>query len=342
MPGALTEITELATALGTLPTGLEDLLNQPAPPAELANVDAATWQRLVGLWREGRHRGDFLAGAGNGAAFALALDGLRGRPPRRVEWKGPQRTPGDDTVPADLRIDHVYLVSCKYLSRVLSNSGPPRLFEQLMSGDGRSGVHWFADCAGDEFQAFYATAVEHTDLPITLPAAVVDLDRDQQRSLKAAFPDRALPPPLTAPWAALCQQVAEESARRWNAAMPTARHRLRMLWRLLRIASVTYFVLGTQPARGNLPPATLRLRVDAAWDWSQRFDLRHLEVAARTAGQPEVTWQATILDRLTAQEHLVDGHVEIRWSHGRFVGSPEAKVYLDTPHTAVPGYHSLH
>lgn len=34
----------------------------------------------------------------------------------------------------------------------------------------------------------------------------------------------------------------------------------------------------------------------------------------------------------------VKGHVEIRWSHGRFNGPPEAKVYLDTPFDQVPGY----
>jgi hypothetical protein len=37
----------------------------------------------------------------------------------------------------------------------------------------------------------------------------------------------------------------------------------------------------------------------------------------------------------------ISGHVEIRWSHGRFVGWPEAKVYLDTPHAEVPGYEAL-
>ena len=341
MPGQLTEITELATALGVLPAGLDRLVERPTPPPEFANVDGDTWDRLVGLWRAGNHRGDFLAGAGNGAAFAAALDGLRGRPARRVEWKGPHRTPGDDTVPADLRVDHVYLVSCKYLSRVLSNPGPPRLFENLMAGEGRSGVHWFTECAPDEFQAFYAAAAQHAGLVGSLPAMATDLSRDQQHELKVAFPDRVLPAPLADPWAALCRTVSEESAQRWRQAMPTQRHRLRMLWRLLRIASVTYFVLGTQPSRGNVPPATLRLRVDAAWDWSQRFDLRDLAVTARSAGQPEVAWTAAIHDREHDLDRIVEGHVEVRWSHGRFKGSPEAKVYLDTPHTEVPGYHPL-
>ena len=35
------------------------------------------------------------------------------------------------------------------------------------------------------------------------------------------------------------------------------------------------------------------------------------------------------------------GHVEIRWSHGKLSGSPEAKVYLDTPAMQVPGYDAL-
>jgi len=85
----------------------------------------------------------------------------------------------------------------------------------------------------------------------------------------------------------------------------------------------------------------LRLRVDAAWDWSQAFELRSLTVSPRLAGQPEVGWQAVIAGRNDHTEHIVDGHVEVRWSHGRFMGSPEAKVYLDTPHTRVPGYHPL-
>jgi hypothetical protein len=38
---------------------------------------------------------------------------------------------------------------------------------------------------------------------------------------------------------------------------------------------------------------------------------------------------------------VVEGHVEIRWSHGRFASPPEAKVYLDTPHHQVPGYWPL-
>jgi hypothetical protein len=104
---------------------------------------------------------------------------------------------------------------------------------------------------------------------------------------------------------------------------------------MLRVTTATYFVLGTDKT------AHLRLRIDSAWDWMQSYELRAFEVARRHAGQPEVVWQAVVRRRSDGHDLTVTGHVEIRWSHGRFLGSPEAKVYLDAPHTAVPGYNPL-
>jgi len=104
---------------------------------------------------------------------------------------------------------------------------------------------------------------------------------------------------------------------------------------LLRLASAPYFVLGA--ARDDV----IRLRIDTPWDWRQRHELRSLDIEPDDAGQPQVRWAATVLDRETATEVVVEGHVEVRWSHGRFAGPPEAKVYLDTPPALVPGYVSL-
>ena len=108
-----------------------------------------------------------------------------------------------------------------------------------------------------------------------------------------------------------------------------------MLWRIVRLASAPYFVLGTGPS------ASLRLRVATPWDWNQAFELRRFEVVSEPGGQARVGWRASVRDRSTAAEHELVGHVEVRWSHGRFGGHPEAKVYLDTPHSLVPGYFPL-
>jgi hypothetical protein len=54
-----------------------------------------------------------------------------------------------------------------------------------------------------------------------------------------------------------------------------------------------------------------------------------------------VGWCAVVRDRAHARERVVEGHVEVRWSHGRFAAPPEAKVYLDTRHDEIPGYFPL-
>jgi hypothetical protein len=303
-------------------------------PVELRNVSDEVWDRLVSAHATGESRVPFESAFANGVALLAADDALRGRRPRLVEWKGPHRPPGDDVIPADLRIDHVYLVSCKYLSRVLLNAGPARLFDRLLVGDDRSGGHWFADVAPREFQAFYEAARTHSSVP-GLPSSVNYVTPAQQRALRFAVSERALPPALRPAWAALCLQVSSMSAERWSAALTSERARLRLLWKLLRISNATYYVLGTDR------DAHLRLRVASTWDWNQSFELGALTVSPRPAGQPEVAWRADIRDRETGAVHGVLGHVEVRWSHGRFVGSPEAKVYLDTPHAEVPGYYPL-
>lgn len=107
-----------------------------------------------------------------------------------------------------------------------------------------------------------------------------------------------------------------------------------MLWRLLRFGPAPYFVLGSSPA------GPIRLRIATPWDWLQDFKMHDFEVWAENAGQPTVGWKAIVQNRESEQLESVKGHVEIRWSHGRF-SAVEAKVYLDTPHENVPGYYRL-
>lgn len=130
--------------------------------------------------------------------------------------------------------------------------------------------------------------------------------------------------------------VAGESAARWNDALTDLVAKEEQLWRLLRFASAPYFLLGSSSTQ------SLRLRVATPWDWRQRFRLLDLAIVAdATAGQPLVRWTATILDLEIDGEVLIEGVVEIRWSHGKFSGVPEAKIQLGSRHEDVPGYFPL-
>jgi hypothetical protein len=349
MPADRTEVTEIVSGLAMF--GADDPASALAsPPARFGGVGAERWERLRGLHREGRFRPEFAAAWANGRAFLAARDGLRGRPPEVLEWKGPQRPPGPDPVPADLRVDHVYLVSCKYNSRVQLNASPWSVFGDGVrpaAADGRG--DWFGEVAPDAIQALYELVRFETGLVGALPDRVSDLSAPQRRELALALGRGAWTSPAAAEaYAALSTAVAAASARRWRERLRNERLREVTLWRFLRVAAATYFVLGSDGER------MVRLRVGSPWDWRQAFRLRRFDVEASPASQPVVGWSATVEtlarhanghvngqangsnDRVT-----VCGHVEVRWSHGRFAAPPEAKVYLDTPHHMVPGYWPL-
>ena len=261
-----TAITEIVTGLGMC--GADDLDSTLATrPAALHNVDGGTWQRLRDAWSDGVHRELFVASWMNGQAFLHAHDALRGRVPAVVEWKGPHRAIGDEAVPADLRVDHVYLVSCKYLSDIVLNASPQHLFDRLLAGGHgkRTGIDWYDEVAAAEHAALYATFRASVDMD--LPGAICDLTVEQRRDLAHSY-ERGAPWPGDgdALYAALVERVATASAERWRAAIGAGQEG--MLWRLLRIGSAPYFVLGAS-AKGFM-----RLRIATPWDWRQLFELR--------------------------------------------------------------------
>ena len=88
-----------------------------------------------------------------------------------IEWKGAHRAPGDEVVPADLRVDHVYLVSCKYLSRIVVNASPHHLFDRLLAGVMR--VAELEAANGGGFEAARTLAARYRTLVLQGPEGEV-------------------------------------------------------------------------------------------------------------------------------------------------------------------------
>ena len=173
MPSDRTTVTELGTALGTLGLADVDEAVRSRTPV-MRSLSPEMWERLGALWAGGAYMAEFHAAWANGRAFLEAEDGLRGRLPLVVEWKGTGRAPGDEVAPIDLRVDHVYLVSCKYLSKILFNTSPSHVFDGLLWGaparstrsalpteasgapEEHRSLDWFAEVAPAEHQELYA------------------------------------------------------------------------------------------------------------------------------------------------------------------------------------------
>lgn len=333
MANVKTEITEIVTGLGMLGfQSIERVLE--ARPAALHNVTQEHFERLAAAYSSATHQDLFTTAWDNGAVFALSSDGLRGRPPWSLEWKGGHRPPAYEQIPADLRVDHVYLISCKYGSKIIINSSPSNLFDQRLALRQTGSVDWYAEVAAEPYQALY-TLVRQQFADTALPDNVTDLSRPQRDVIRKALP-RRLGGDLAAAYQDMNAQVASASVRRWKQALDTKARREEMVWRLLRFQAAPYFILGRSD-RG----APIRVRVATPWDVRNRYEFLGLDIEAGARAQAVVGWQASFRDRVTDSPRWAAGHVEVRWSHGKFGQVPEAKVYLDTPHDEVPGYFRL-
>ncbi len=333
MASLRTEITEIVTGLGMLPLGsIEEALQ--GRPAAVVGVSDNHYDRLSEALRNPANRGLFESAWANGKAFAQAREGLRGRTPLRVEWKGPHQLPGYEQIPVDLRVDYVYLVSCKYGSKLLHNASPSHLFDRLLAVRRGPRGDWYNEVAPGGYQRFYTACRDHlggTDLP----EKVTDLNREQRNRLKTSF-KRHWPSPLKSPYQQFTALVSNASAQRWVSALGNrAQTKEELLWRLLRLQPAPYFVLGTS---GKTP---VRYRIDTPWDFRQRYEFRSFHIEPEKTGQPRVRWQAQLNEKTTDKLIQVKGHIEVRWSHGRFQGAPEAKVYLDTSPLETAGYRIL-
>jgi hypothetical protein len=325
-----TTVTELVTGLGA--SGVESLEQALAtPPRCLLGVGAQAWDQLRRAREGERHGALFTAAWDNGRAFYEARDGLRRRRPITIEWKGPHKPPGYDSLPADLRIDHVFLVSCKYGSDISANCSPSNLFDRLLSDRSHGAEPWYGTVAPEAYAAFYAAV---RGVVAELPGDPASLEvHDIARIRQACI--RQWPPELVEPWRSFSYDVAAASADRWDARLDTRAKRELMLWRLLRLETSPYFVLGM--SKVGTP---LRYRVATPWDWRQAFRLMSFSIAPVAAGQPLVKWEALVHDRLADVERTVSGQIEVRWSHGRF-SAVEAKLHLTTAPHDVPGYFPL-
>lgn len=324
-----TLISELATALGMIRKSLPEAIAYL--PSELNGVTDTDWATLAELHSSGKHETLFNNSFANGRAFATSEIALRHRQPGIVEWCGPRKVRGESAIPADLRVDDVYLISCKYDSKNLLNSGPAKLFDHRLNNTRRAATSWYEEVADDAYQEYYSSVRDHYGFD-NLPLQVSDLTDPDRAALAAGLP-RELPSELADEQAAFCLAVATATAERWRKSIgATAQLRTDFAMSMLRIPQAIYFLLGQSGQ------TELRFKVLSRWDWAARYQLRDFSVQPSQAMQPSVLWKLVVFDRDVGQERTAFGHVEIRWSHGRFNKQPEAKVYLDSTLATTPGY----
>jgi len=142
--------------------------------ADISNLSLLEWDRLAHLRASGEFDTEFDAGFKNGRAFREAPDALNGRHPRISSGPG-VASPGDEVVPADLRIDHVYMVSCKYLSKISAQSSPARLVEGLLSQASIDDLRRLGTDESHQRSTRIYTTPAYEGVIVALPTRVIDL-----------------------------------------------------------------------------------------------------------------------------------------------------------------------
>lgn len=292
--GIRTKITEVATGLGLTCNGenLSSSLFEKMPDC-LLKISDNDWSAIAREYDTGNFETEFHQAYANGVYFLLSQDGLRGQRPFRVEWKGPNRSIGDETVPTDLRVNWVYLISCKYASKNLHNASPNRLFRGLLGDKIIKSPNWYVEVAPKEFQGLYAAV--RSELGERLPFNVTQLSNNDKKRIKAQIRG-GWPDSLNSHVAEFCSAVSQRSARIWQSKLGNHTQRKRIVHRLIRLCPCPYFILGSQNHD------CLRLRVDSPWDWDQRYSLLDFCIQASQSLQPVVNWSFCCKDNRTGVE----------------------------------------
>lgn len=341
MASSRTRLTELATAVGLVldaalpdPTDLEEL--------DVPGIDRDTWWPEVHEALTGPAPTAELArrAIANGQAFRERV--LQGRRPGRIEWTGSSRTTWTSDIPRDLSVDGVWFIQAKFDSTCVLNTSPAALADSLLADDGvATRASWYEQVALPELAAYYDVVRRGIDggslwgvEGVELPADVRDLDGSHRRILKESMRGSPTDPAEEAAYAELSRAVSIETALRWQHRLraATASQQTQMLFRMLRIAGGPYWLLGTKGT------TLVRLAVVDTRTWRDRHRLRSFEVTAARVGQPQVDWRAIVTDAHGGGDRVVEGHCEIRWSHGKLQGNPECKVQVYTPLADLPGY----
>lgn len=332
-----TTATELSVALGIggLNFDINDLL-------EIKNVTSADANAVMTWLNANTDNNKLGIALRNVGLHIRSYHSKSGSISSSIEWSGGKTLTTGVAAAKDI-VEHYGPVSLSYSvkadSNIIYNSSPGRL-AALTSGNpihGSRFPNWFNVIAPAEYQALYVLC----DGPVqTGYATVAAWDSGRKNAaLKRGFREYASNKIQTnqlaqAAYQSLCNAVSTNTANLFQANLqavilnnPNALKTI--FWEFFRLNSTAYILCGLEHGKGF---ATKVLDKNT---WNKQFKVTSIKAIPNQAGQPEVILDFGFQDskKDTYQYQL---KLEIRWSHGKFGGNPEAKVYKLFSYKSLP------
>jgi len=339
MPSAKTEATELSMGFGIL--GFNDPIGQldqiPALfggtlSSEVYISFEVEYQQNVGLYSR------FVA-------IGLNLREQHFDNITSINWTGPDQQADTVSGANDLYIPSVNTpISVKCNSNVVANRSPYNFFVSLPSGmvTASRSNDWFIEKDYDGIQAFYEHARKSYGerIPDDIKGFYQTYTRRRRRPFSKFVKHRmedVRDEELINLYQIMCHNVARNSAGVFNQRLASIRPNTRIainetiIREFFRIDTVPYILAGLD--RGD----SLVVMIPDLTSWKRDWELVSAKAEpALDKMQSEVNVTLTFMEKLQRRIFALPFRAEIRWSHGKFCGNPESKVYkvfswLDVP-----------
>lgn len=269
--------------------------------------------------------------------------------PKNIIWTGKDNIAGVVSVAKDLEILN-FRISVKENADVFINGSPLTVFEDLpkgLFGQKKRGEDWFIKTAKEEIERYYSLCRKHLfiyDDFSTIDKFYASKNKAYKKEFgkKVALLHSEKNSEVLESYQTMCNKVSEISSEIFNQNLlkfktaHTSSVSLQPIFHyFFKINGIKYIIAGTEK---NKPFATL---LENSTNWTKKYSFLDIIASPKSAGQPEVLLRFIFKDKATNKEFEIPLKIEIRWSHGKFCGNPEAKVYKQWSYMELPWSENL-
>lgn len=264
-----------------------------------------------------------------------------------ITWEGPNQQASAISMAKDLLVANV-AISVKANSDVVFNLSPHSLLDYILAGKHppQRAENWYTVTARNEYQQLYQLAVKlcELELPDTVNGYHSEFRGASRKVLSGGLRKLEKRNPekyrlFQNGYTEFCHRVARVSADRFNQAFAQsmssgAKNAIldNIARYFLRLGDTEYVLCGLEKRSKEFSVSIPDLS-----SWKRRWRLESVEAQPDLdSGQSLVRFELCFQNRQTKAIHVLKYHVQIRWSHGKFVGNPEAKFYKDFSWIEVP------
>jgi len=261
-------------------------------------------------------------------------------------WYGPEKQAKTNSLAQDLLVANTP-VSIKAESNVLSNLSPKNIFQNIPQGKVPSerSENWYMATDRGGLQKLYniVRKVRLYRFP-QFPQSIEDFEQNAQpkhrselqSEIKKLTSDEL--DEFTKQYLEMCSNVSSASANIFNKSFQDAlqtpsRNAVteHLVKNLFRMDSVEYVSVGIENNK------VFAIRIPSITQWKKEWQVLDIEAKPDLdKKQSRVIIMVKFRNKISKDIHSAQFHVEIRWSHKKFGGAPEAKLYKDFKWAEIP------